>query len=410
MIESILSYLNTLSGNTPVIAGVISLSITGAIGFVVWKLPLYLLKLLKNNFTTTFIINNAGYGGNIEQYMSFLRWFSSCPDLKKWSRTIGFEGGRNWDEGYMGPSLGIHFFIFKRRLYWCFIKELPSTGSEKEKRSISISSYGTDLKTLRDLFKNFMFKPEDELNIKEFIDRQWQKTSNLPKRNWDTIILKEDFKNSISNTITEFLTQKQWYLSRGIPYKLVILLYGETGTGKTSLIKALAYKFKRDVAVLKLHSMSDSSLPLAISKVDKNAIIAIEDFDTTEATKSRTKESNSLGFLSEDIGLNLSTILNTLDGLAELDGQIIIMTTNHLEKLDTALIRSARVDLLLEVKRLHLKEVQEYCRLAYPDITLDIPLDVSITGCKLQELSLKYKNKPLDFVKELYNYKEKLNA
>jgi len=42
--------------------------------------------------------------------------------------------------------------------------------------------------------------------------------------------------------------------------------------------------------------------------------------------------------------LNLSGILNALDGVVDSPNRILIMTTNHPEKLDPALIRPGRVD------------------------------------------------------------------
>ena len=47
--------------------------------------------------------------------------------------------------------------------------------------------------------------------------------------------------------------------------------------------------------------------------------------------------------------LNLSGILNVLDGVVDAPNRLLVMTTNHPEKLDPALIRPGRVD-----KKFHL--------------------------------------------------------
>ena len=47
--------------------------------------------------------------------------------------------------------------------------------------------------------------------------------------------------------------------------------------------------------------------------------------------------------------LNLAGLLNVLDGVVDTPGRILVMTTNHPEKLDPALIRPGRIN-----KRLHL--------------------------------------------------------
>ena len=38
-------------------------------------------------------------------------------------------------------------------------------------------------------------------------------------------------------------------------------------------------------------------------------------------------------------------MLNAIDGVASHEGRVLVMTTNHLEKLDAALIRPGRVDM-----------------------------------------------------------------
>merc|ERR1711978_451763 len=58
--------------------------------------------------------------------------------------------------------------------------------------------------------------------------------------------------------------------------------------------------------------------------------------------------------------LKLSDLLEALDGVLEMNGRMLIMTTNHLEKLDPALIRPGRVDTSLEFKRCNKKAIGEF--------------------------------------------------
>jgi chaperone BCS1 len=47
--------------------------------------------------------------------------------------------------------------------------------------------------------------------------------------------------------------------------------------------------------------------------------------------------------------VSLSALLNVLDGVGSQEGRVLIMTTNHAERLDAALIRLGRVDMKLEL-------------------------------------------------------------
>ena len=47
-------------------------------------------------------------------------------------------------------------------------------------------------------------------------------------------------------------------------------------------------------------------------------------------------------------GVSLSGLLNTIDGVASHEGRVLIMTSNHPEKLDPALVRPGRVDMRVE--------------------------------------------------------------
>merc|ERR1719447_1021839 len=58
--------------------------------------------------------------------------------------------------------------------------------------------------------------------------------------------------------------------------------------------------------------------------------------------------------------LKLSDLLEAFDGVLEMKGRMMVMTTNHLDKLDPALIRPGRVDLSLELKRCDKKTIGEF--------------------------------------------------
>ena len=57
--------------------------------------------------------------------------------------------------------------------------------------------------------------------------------------------------------------------------------------------------------------------------------------------------------------LNLSGLLNVLDGVVDTPGRILIMTTNHPEKLDPALIRPGRIDKKLILSYMHGDDVND---------------------------------------------------
>ena len=72
----------------------------------------------------------------------------------------------------------------------------------------------------------------------------------------------------------------------------------------------------------------------------------ISDIEENKEIKPFKKDDNPY---SDGEQLNLSFILNLLDGILETPGRILIVTTNYVEKLDKAFIRPGRIDINLEV-------------------------------------------------------------
>lgn len=152
------------------------------------------------------------------------------------------------------------------------------------------------------------------------------------KRRRETLTLEPAVEQELFADIDRFLASRELYNQRGIPWRRGYLFYGPPGTGKTSLVQAIASQFDRQLVSLTLTDMNDSDLLRAWSEISANCVIALEDVDSVfEGRK-------SLGRLS------FSALLNSLDGAGAVEGSIAILTTNHRERLDPALIRPGRCD------------------------------------------------------------------
>eukprot|EP00029_Vermamoeba_vermiformis_P014143 TRINITY_DN9273_c0_g1_i1.p1 TRINITY_DN9273_c0_g1~~TRINITY_DN9273_c0_g1_i1.p1 ORF type:complete len:414 (+),score=45.94 TRINITY_DN9273_c0_g1_i1:155-1396(+) len=171
----------------------------------------------------------------------------------------------------------------------------------------------------------------------------WSKSIVKRKRTMESVILPSDLKEQLLDDVNNFLGKEtsRWYATHCIPYKRSYLLYGPPGTGKTSTITALASYTDRNVAYLHISDpkMTDALLKKALQTVPNKAVVVLEDVDALFGAD-RTK--------LENIPLSFSGLLNALDGIGGKDASIFVLTTNHIEKLDPALIRPGRVDMQLE--------------------------------------------------------------
>lgn len=68
-----------------------------------------------------------------------------------------------------------------------------------------------------------------------------------------------DHLKIVKNRVDMFINNKNWYEEKGLPYTLGILLHGPPGTGKTSLIKAIAKDTNRHIFNIKLSDYTTQS-------------------------------------------------------------------------------------------------------------------------------------------------------
>ncbi|KAK7189821.1 hypothetical protein DPSP01_008768 [Paraphaeosphaeria sporulosa] len=210
-------------------------------------------------------------------------------------------------------------------------------------------------------------------------DCAWDRQSCRPSRPMSTVSLDQEQKAKIVMDINEYLhpASARWYAARGIPYRRGYLFHGPPGTGKTSLSFALAGIFGLDIYCISLMEvgLTESDLNKLFTTLPRRCVVLLEDIDsaglrrTDDSPTIDTSDASSDGTPSEDgvkvdplpklpgaalhgTGIksliSLSGLLNTIDGAASHEGRVLIMTTNHPEKLDPALIRPGRVDLQVQ--------------------------------------------------------------
>lgn len=406
-IQELLETLNKLSATSPFVGGVVAVAVTGLLGFFFFKAPKEILRSISTMVSIRFTVNNGGWGNNQIVYSNVAAWFSNFNGAKL-TRTYTFEAGCRVD-GDVGPGDGRHYLFYCGIPLVVVVVPLDSSGSEIIKKEISIRTLFIFRKKFFEIIDKIS-KIDDgerkEPTIRTFKDGAWVKGRRIAERRLDTIVMEGTVKEDIIRIIDEFLSSREWYRVRGIPYKLTILLYGPPGTGKTSLMKAIAYHYQFSIAPVPLHSCSDVGFVNAVNSLPPDTIMLMEDIDTDGSVKDQRKtEPGKADINLSDMGLNLSTIINTIDGVADLDGQIIFMSTNHPEKLDSRLYRCERVDKTILVDYLSAPTVKKYTKMVYPDLDFVLPYtDVKIPGSKLQSVFKENKHNPeayLDIVTKM---------
>lgn len=148
------------------------------------------------------------------------------------------------------------------------------------------------------------------------------------------MVLAGTTRDDLLADVKRFIESRKWYEDRGLPYRRGYLLYGYPGTGKTSVTMALASHFNLPIYILNLNSIKrDETLAKMIGHLPKDSILLMEDVDVVVPSREKAKDD-----------ISLSALLNAIDGIGAGDGRILVLTTNHIEKLDPALLRPGRVD------------------------------------------------------------------
>ncbi|KAJ7648530.1 hypothetical protein B0H17DRAFT_1103021 [Mycena rosella] len=289
------------------------------------------------------------------------------------------------------------------RAHWLRVRRARAPGGEEVLSVSVVARSNTILKALV-LQAKREYEAEAVHRIQIFFadpHGSWRWADARHKRPMGSIVLDPGVKEMLLGDARDFLGSEKWYADRGIPFRRGYLLHGVPGSGKSSLIHAIAGELMLDIYVVSLSSawISDSVLMGLMGRVPKGAILLLEDLDAaftrsvsrtddngppTEGPelppkrRSREKEmrDRERDGMSDLNTLSLSGLLNALDGVAAAEGRILFATTNHLEKLDPALSRPGRMDVWVEFKNASKWQAEALFRNFFPSTDEDeLPLD-----------------------------------
>ena len=247
------------------------------------------------------------------------------------------------------PKEGISTFIYKdeditlKNSY----QGTPVFTDRKIDKYNEITLVASTMSVLKDFIKeaidffydNVMEKGSQDDKIMCWIwDEFWEDVYKRRKRKLESISLNGK-EHEILADMKQFLSSEteDKYNLLGIPYKKNYLFEGLPGTGKTSLIYAIASELDKDIAILNFkRDFDDVQFMKAVQRIPEDTILILEDIDVLFQQRKNNDEHKH--------GITFSGLLNVLDGLGHQDKLITIMTTNYKNRLDKALIRPGRID------------------------------------------------------------------
>ena len=194
---------------------------------------------------------------------------------------------------------------------------------------------------------------------------------------FDNIILPDGIKGRIVNGLTSWKNSKEWYAEHQLVHKIGVLLYGQPGTGKSTVARAISTMFNNaPILVLDPDNIMKSIAGIVRmrNRYVGTLIVLIEDFDMYFKSRDEVlgKELNADERKKKDNDQN--AVFQLLDGVYSTENTIYIASTNHIDRIDTALIRYGRFDIQEELSYFD-KETAVECvkMLGYDEAVLNDP-------------------------------------
>jgi len=406
-ITDFISYISNLTGGNEFATGMLLTLLTGWAAYLAKSIPEKIHRFIMKHVTTVIVFQS-----DTRIFHKMMVYFDKS-NISNQSRFLKVTNGM-WAEGNVSRGLGygIQYLKINGKYVRVVLELIANINTPIDK--LTIIKLGRSHNFFIDLI-DIITKEDEKENITEMYTWDNGLTYQLyqPIRTLNTIYMNTVQKNKIIDAIQNFLENKTFYEQHGIPYQLGILLYGEPGTGKTSIIRAIAGHLGYDIVSVD----TTSQLVAACSTNLKNKIVVAEEIDTfgmtTRKNIAETQEIDDIGKIKNSVldkeksqvpGLydelsryTLGQTLKALDGLFISSGRILIMTTNDANSLDPGLIRPGRIDVAIHIGYFDMNALKEMIFALYPDTKPEHAESLfnnrkildKVTGASIQDVILK---------------------
>lgn len=291
-------------------------------GIVLAGLKNHLSNLYYYIKSKCFISLDIQYGQ--EEYLQFDKWLIEKSNYKSYSLR----------KGELVADRGSYWFLYKGKLIFAEKYEPSRQGlvsreiTSKLPDSIFISVLFGGKEDLKDIINENKPPNHDGVGIYVSDFGDWIFTGKRQGRSASTVKMPDD----ILSDATWFFDNKNKYRELGVSHRRGYLFHGKPGTGKTSTILVIATELQLDIYVVP-YEIDGDRLKKLIAEIPPRALVIFEDIDRIVCDGDKYQRS-----------FDLASLLNAIDGVSDSDARLMIMTTNHKEKLDEALIRPGRCD------------------------------------------------------------------
>lgn len=177
---------------------------------------------------------------------------------------------------------------------------------------------------------------------------------NTKKTNPDELILNDDVLEAVNTSVLVPIRHTEVCRNARIPLKRGVLLEGVYGVGKTLIARLSSMVcVENGWTFIMIDRPETLAAALEFAGRYSPALVFVEDID--RSTEDRSDEANDL--------------LNTIDGILSKDAEVItVMTTNHVEKINKAMLRPGRLDAVITIQTPDAKSVERLIRLYARDM------------------------------------------
>lgn len=373
-----------LTGRNDFASGGLLLMIIGGLGVWLRTIPARIWYWVV--FQTTMIVTVKDDDAAFEWVKE---WFLEQKFLKR-IRHVDLDTTLRNERIALIPAPGKHWFWYQRRPFEVWFSRTENTRERTGRRmeSLTFRTLGRNRTFLQSFVDDIVQCHIRRQGIRSHLytyDDGWDYVEGYSPRAVESVVLEPGEKEHLLRDIAQFRGARQRYRRLGVPYHRGYLFYGPPGTGKTSLVSALAAHFGLSIYMVNLADFSDRSLMSAVNRVPCNSVLLFEDIDCMRSSQNRGRvdasgvdgqfTTSTRENASTQNGVTLSGLLNVLDGFHAPSGVLFVMTTNHIEKLDEALLRPGRIDYKLYMGHATDHQKIELYRRFFPDSAESAPYE-----------------------------------